>query len=129
MAENEIVDLAPNVPLAGPTKDDIVRWLDGLWYSVEGKPTTRGSRADDLNMLQIAVRTGADRDSLLAAKLGMEVTDKRFLASLFRLQQKACMIRISRKSDYRGFWGKVPDPTFKITSKGDFLAHSPLPED
>ena len=133
----EVKDLAPEAPLAGPTDSDIVRWLDGLWYSVEGKPTTRESRAYDYRMLQTAVRMGADRDSELAAKLGVSTAqdehgryvDKAFAASLFRLEQKNCLIRISRKWDYRGFWAAVPDPQFSITSKGDFLAHQPLPED
>jgi hypothetical protein len=130
---NEPVDTVADVV----TKPKPPKWLDGLYFSVDGVLVTREERAFDHRVLQTIKRKRVDRDSQLAAELGVSISrdrhgkyeDTRFEACLFRLQQKGCIIRIQRTWHYEGYWEDLPSPTLSLTAKGEWLSMERIPED
>jgi hypothetical protein len=111
---NEVIETVKRKP---------TRWLDGLYCSWKLEVV-----AFDHNVLQILARTGADRDSALAAKLGLGQKDPVFLDCIQRLSLKGCIIRRERKWHHTGHWNALEDPTIQLSAKGDFLAYQELPE-
>ncbi len=108
---------------------DPVRWLDGRYTSFSGVPLTRPQRALDYRVLQIISRTHVDHDNDLAAKLGVDPTDRDFRTCLERIATKGCLIRKIHEWHYSGKWVPIDNPSFTLTAAGDHLAHEKCPED
>jgi hypothetical protein len=136
--DNEMVPI-DLVPLPGhkvETADAVrarlanqVKWLDGSWFSVDGKLVTRDERdgVDYPVLRKVKYCGGFERE--LARLLGFEYGDKRLRKSLERLSQKGCIIRRTHAWHFTGVWAELPEPTIILTAKGEFLAGEGLPRD
>jgi hypothetical protein len=127
--ENEIVDLAAYT-IPKPIKAaDPIRGLNGRLMSFAGHPYTRPQRTPDYHMLVTIARAHVDNDNDLAAKLGVEPTDRDFQASLERLAIQGCLIRKIFEWHYTGKWVPIDNPNFTLTTAGEFMAHEKCPDD
>jgi hypothetical protein len=135
--DNEIVpiDLVPLARHKFETADEVkarlagqVKWLDGSWFSVDGKLVPKDKRNFDYTVLKkVPYCGGHERE--LARLLGFEYGDKLLRQSLERLSMKGCCIRKLNEWHFTGVWAELPEPTIILTAKGEFLSHEPLPQD